>query len=715
MATDDYTWIPFYMEFADKLLEYKNNRPELIEKIIKLWDNIDMNMPQLELNNEIEDMDPFTIFGLFNKHLTDENRIRILKYMKDEFNIKATVPKTFTGIPMLNPQMATFYFFKDKRGEDDINNLWEIFELAIIYSKNKNESVYKNFVEVYDKLLTQMGIRWNITMGLYWIRPYDYINLDSRSRWFLSNPDNFDKDFATEIASLKNPPIGEHYLSLIDKCKSILFEKDFDFTNLPELSYKAYVVSREDDEREKEAKYEGIGDINSSNEINYWLFAPGPSASMWKTFYDRNVMGMGGDYLGDLTKYSSREEIVKALQKHYNNNSRYTNDSLAYWQFVHEIKMGDIIFVKKGIHEIVGYGVVDSSYVFDESLGEYAHSLGVKWEEKGHWPFEGNLILKTLTKITDYPDLVKTISDFFETSPDDVEQVPEYPMYSKEDFLSEAFISEDDYYTLTNLLEHKKNLILQGAPGVGKTFIAKRLAYSLLGCKDKSKVVMVQFHQSYSYEDFIMGYRPSVEGFTLKNGVFYDFCKMAQDDEENDYFFIIDEINRGNLSKIFGELFMLLENDKRGSNNKIQLLYNDELFYIPKNVYIIGMMNTADRSLALLDYALRRRFSFFNLTPAFDSDNFVEYRNALSNIKFNKVINTIKELNKEIASDETLGEGFMIGHSYFTNLKQENVNKKLEYVIEYEIIPLLQEYWFDEESKVERWSNNLRSVLDDTH
>ena len=126
---------------------------------------------------------------------------------------------------------------------------------------------------------------------------------------------------------------------------------------------------------------------------------------------------------------------------------------------------------------------------------------------------------------------------------------------------------------------------MQGAPGVGKTFIAKRLAYSLLGCKDKSKVRMIQFHQSYSYEDFIMGYRPSAEGFILKNGVFYDFCKEAQDDEENDYYFIIDEINRGNLSKIFGELFMLLENDKRGSNNKIQLLYNDELFYIPKRLH----------------------------------------------------------------------------------------------------------------------------------
>ena len=212
-----------------------------------------------------------------------------------------------------------------------------------------------------------------------------------------------------------------------------------------------------------------------------------------------------------------------------------------------------------------------------------------------------------------------------------------------------------------------------------------------------------------------MGYRPSGDGFELSKGVFYDFCKKARDDEENSYYFIIDEINRGNLSKIFGELFMLIENDKRGSKNKIQLLYNDELFYIPENVYIIGMMNTADRSLALLDYALRRRFTFYSLKPAFDSDNFTKYMNNLNNMKLDNIINLIKELNTEIADDESLGEGFMIGHSYFTNLKPENANEKLKYVIEYEIIPLLEEYWFDEEDKADYWKDRLRSVVNDSY
>ena len=310
------------------------------------------------------------------------------------------LPKSFTGIPLLNPQKATFYYFKDKRGENDINNLWDVFELAILYSDEKKEEIYQNFVDAYDKVLTQMGIKWNITMGLYWIRPYDYINLDSRTRWFLSNPDYLDIRFAEEISGLKNPPSATQYLSLSEWCKELLNENNYDFNNFPELSYKAYLVSLEDDEKEKEAKNEGIGDIEASNETNYWLFAPCPSASMWNTFYNKNVMGMGDDNLGNLIKYSTREDIVKALQKYHNNNSRYTNDSLAYWQFLHEIKPGDIIFVKKGVHEIVGFGIVESGYIFDESLGDYPHIIPVNWKEKGHWPYNGTLVMKTLTKIT---------------------------------------------------------------------------------------------------------------------------------------------------------------------------------------------------------------------------------------------------------------------------------------------------------------------------
>lgn len=269
-------------------------------------------------------------------------------------------------------------------------------------------------------------------------------------------------------------------------------------------------------------------------------------------------------------------------------------------------------------------------------------------------------------------------------------------------------MDEDSYDTLVALVRNKKNVILQGAPGVGKTFAAKRLAYSMMGVKDPNRVMMVQFHQSYSYEDFIMGFRPSENGFELKRGAFYNFCKDAEIDSENEYFFIIDEINRGNLSKIFGELFMLIESDKRGV--ELQLLYSDEKFSVPSNVYIIGMMNTADRSLAMLDYALRRRFAFFEMKPGFDTDGFREYRMGLASEKFDRLINCVDNLNATIAADESLGEGFCIGHSYFCNLKKAT-DQALSGIVEYELIPLLKEYWFDEPVKIKDWINSLRSAI----
>ena len=222
--------------------------------------------------------------------------------------------------------------------------------------------------------------------------------------------------------------------------------------------------------------------------------------------------------------------------------------------------------------------------------------------------------------------------------------------------------------------------------------------------------MMIQFHQSYSYEDFIMGFRPSEAGFELKKGAFYNFCKKAEIDSDNDYFFIIDEINRGNLSKIFGELFMLIESDKRGI--QLQLLYSDEKFAVPKNVYIIGMMNTADRSLAMLDYALRRRFAFYEMHPGFETEGFREYRMGLENEKFDKLIHCVESLNAVISGDDSLGDGFCIGHSYFCNLTAETItDRALSGIVEYELIPLLKEYWFDEPLKVKDWTNNLRSAI----
>jgi len=282
--------------------------------------------------------------------------------------------------------------------------------------------------------------------------------------------------------------------------------------------------------------------------------------------------------------------------------------------------------------------------------------------------------------------------------------------YTKTDFLNEVYMTETNYDRLAAVLKKKKNIILQGAPGVGKTFAAKRLAQSIMGEADKERIEFVQFHQNYSYEDFMMGYKPVENGFELKYGIFYRFCQKAVSYPDKDYFFIIDEINRGNLSKIFGELLMLIEADYR--DEKIRLAYNDVPFSVPNNLYIIGMMNTADRSLAMIDYALRRRFSFFDMEPGFDSQGFVNYQNDLKNDTFDRLIDCIKDLNQVIIKDESLGKGFCIGHSYFCNWTAANCTDEwMKNVVDFDILPMLSEYWFDENSTLQTWEANLHGVF----
>lgn len=280
--------------------------------------------------------------------------------------------------------------------------------------------------------------------------------------------------------------------------------------------------------------------------------------------------------------------------------------------------------------------------------------------------------------------------------------------YTKDDFLDEVYMTEKRFHNLVAVLRNKKNIILQGAPGVGKTFAARRLAWSIMGEKDDGRIEFVQFHQNYSYEDFMMGYKPVEDGFDLKYGIFYRFCQKAANQPDKEFFFIIDEINRGNMSKIFGELLMLIEKDYRGT--KVTLAYNGLPFSVPKNLYIIGMMNTADRSLAMIDYALRRRFSFFEVEPGFDSEGFIHYQNGLNNETLNKLVSKVKELNYEIALDKSLGKGFCIGHSYFCG-RDICTEEWLHSVLDYDILPMLREYWFDNDSKLQRWENILQGVF----
>lgn len=825
--TEQFKWTDFYTDFATKLKDFRKKRDELIQKILKVYNSTGIKLPTLEKDGVVPiDIDPFTVFGLFNKQLKTENRIRILSGIKSEFNINGEIPNRFDGIPALNNLNATFYRFADERGVEDIENLWAVFDAALQYDSSGDPKDCQSFIASYNNVLNQKGILWNITMALFWIRPNFFISLDSRSRWYLLK--QMPGYIKTGIADMENEPSAEKYLTLRDEIKKVLDSGECEYRSFPEFSYKAWRVSDEVNQEEAQkksnakflrwfkpiitalrdlggsakpqevrnkiienenltedeinetrgknngkrfnsdvdfarsylaeggyidnsvhgvwsltekgktvemtdelasqvfknvhSKYElkrkennALGDADVET-VHFWLYAPGKGGSLWEDFYNRNVMGLDWHELGDLTTYKSKEEMAEQLKELRGEDTSYKNTVHALWQFVHELKPGDIVFAKKGRTEILGRGVVESEYAFDKTNEEeYPNIRQVKWTHKGSWQIDEMFAMKTLTDVTNYPDFVEKISGLFDEGVEDEEEdekIVERHPYTEEEFLEEVYIDKRSYERLIHLLETKKNIIIQGAPGVGKTFLAKRLAYSIMEEKDVNRVMMVQFHQSYTYEDFIMGYRPSASGFELKKGVFYNFCKRAEVDSENDYFFIIDEINRGNLSKIFGELFMLIENDKRGSKNKLQLLYSDEMFSVPENLHIIGLMNTADRSLAMFDYALRRRFAYFELKPGFSTEGFKAYRLGLNNEKFDKLILCVESLNEKIAADESLGDGFCIGHSYFCNIKPDKMNdEKLFEIVEYELIPLLKEYWFDAPHRVKEWSDILRRAI----
>lgn len=693
-----FDWVYFYTEFSNKLLEYKNNRTELLKKLLTVYSNIGITFPKIEQDGIAIDIDPFTAFGLFNKQITDDNRKRIISGLKKEFTIKANAPETFWGIPVVNNLNAIFYRFKNERGPNDFDNLWLFYEAAINYADSPDNVTKKAFVDAYNKVKDLKGNKWKFTIGLYWIRPNFYLSLDSRSRWFLANPNALNEKISSKINTLDEDKLPDAitYLDICRTVKDTVAEGSFDFDDLISLSYYSWRTSEDDNNEDNNPTPE-----NHTENVRYWLYAAGRRNVYWNEFYEKGIIAVGDDFIGDLTNFKSKHEILAKMKELSGSNSTFINDVLCAWQFCNEMKPGDIILVKSGTNKIIGRGIVDSGYIRDDSREHYKNVRKVKWTHKIEQTVDLNLPIKVLTDISLDAESLKIINNCFDS---------EFKSsYTKEDFFSEAFINDGLYDRICQALAFKKNVILQGAPGVGKTFMAERLAYSLIGEKNKDRVTIVQFHQSYAYEDFIEGFRPTCNGFELKKGVFYNFCKKAANDKKNEYYFIIDEINRGNLSKIFGELFMLLESDKR--SKELNLLYSDKPFYIPENLYIIGTMNTADRSLAMLDYALRRRFAFITLNADFTTKGFTDYLQKTNNEKLNKLIDSVKILNEVISNDQTLGKDFAIGYSFFCNLTTDNIQDLLKNIVEFELIPLLQEYWYDAPDKVEKWSDILNKSI----
>ena len=852
-------WIEFYKEFANKLLEFKNNRKELINKLKSSFEYINIKTPKIF---EEKDIDPFTVFGLFNKGMPD--RMDIINGIADKFQITSAVPLDFYRVPTLFPLSAILFNTTDKSKNEDIKNLWNVFEAAINYADNKTNENREAFINAFDLAKDIKGNKWKLTQGLYWIRPFNYINLDNPSRKFIIE-NNIIPDYNKYLLDANKTMInGEEYLTICDKLIESINNNNYEFKDLTELSFSAYYTiniiqkntdkvnnndKKEDDLLSLAETYFENGQFEEAIKILLELLELNPNNSNILNFLGYCYEGNGQyieaaeafinankgwakfyiEFANKLLEFkNNRKELIEKIKLVFNSNkieipniiNEEDIDPFTIFGLFNKGLSERRTKILKGIANIFEinsktpeefycvpvYRNFNSNFynplqnekndiealwnIFEASINyadnntnenreafikyynlakdikgnKWKLTMGLCWIRPFNYisldPYDIELIIKYNLIPAEYLKYIKKsdnsipnaeeyliicnimieniknnnykFNNFFELSDyalyivcvtrnknkegNTMNIENNFNKYDKNKFLQEVYITEKEYDKLKNLILDKKNIILQGSAGVGKSYAAKRLAYSIIGEKDNERVKMIQFHQSYSYEDFIIGYRPKNEtdGFELKEGVFYKFCKEAEMDEnkENKYFLIIDEINRGNISKIFGELFMLIENDKRGEEYALELVYkDDEKFFVPENLYIIGLMNTADRSLAMLDYALRRRFIFIDIEPAFNKPQFkndLENKNIDKDL-INKIIEKFTKLNETIKSDKTLGKGYTIGHSYFCNRK--NLNKEdYEDIINYEIAPTLREYWFDNEDKAKKEIKELLNI-----
>ena len=682
-------WTRFYEAVADKLLTFRNQRDELISGIHAIASKVD-GLSNLQdqfadgSSGPLKDICPFTTMGIFNRGITDANRKAIAGELASLLGITEPVPDSFEGIPILNNQKSWYFDFENGRQPDDIDTLWEVFAQAITFAESDDVNARSAFVSAYDNATQRYGVGWNLTMGLYWIRPWNFPTLDGQSQRYISKKLN--------IQIGMNGPKGRcnaiNYLEVLDALEARFQEDAYPVHSFPELSLAAWLYKDSGTSAHPYATDQDTQDFETDDG-------------------DMSPDGIDADLKSLLPKFD--ELMIPFLQHLQDEQEHLASEIYQKLKLEMGLEKYDVITLKS-----TGQPLFDNraawakSYLKKAELVNFPKRGFVQITDKG-------LALLSLPQA----ELEKFIrfTDFFSASASIADEARPIEPYSIDNIVGDGcFIAREKLEMILERLRTKKNLILQGPPGTGKTWLAKRLAFALIGQRDDSKVRPVQFHPNLSYEDFIRGWRPVGDGkLTLVDGPFLEMMKAAAKEPTSRHVVVIEEINRGNPAQIFGEMLTLLEVDKRTPNEALELSYkrsDGERVFIPDNLYVIGTMNIADRSLALVDLALRRRFAFINLEPTLGKSwrDWVQAQCGIDLEILVEIENRLNALNNDISADTGLGPQFQVGHSYVTppfGVPIADAREWFRQVVDTEIGPLLDEYWFDALKKSQKARERL--------